>query len=138
MTDHLTPKKRSWHMSQIRSKNTKPELMVRKALHKLGFRFRLHKKELPGTPDIYLKKLNLVIFVHGCFWHNHNCNISKIPKSNTEYWLKKLKSNKKRDKIHYKDLKLKKYNVLIIWECEIKKNIKNFDNYINDVMNKIK
>ena len=84
--DHLTRKKRSWNMSRIRSSNTKPELIVRKLLHLLGYRFRLHKKDLPGKPDIVLKKYKTVIFVHGCFWHQHKgCNRSNIPKSNKYY-----------------------------------------------------
>lgn len=105
MADHLTKEKRSWNMSRIRSKNTKPEIIVRSLLHRAGYRFRLHRKDLPGKPDIVLPKYKTVIFVHGCFWHRHKgCKRSNIPKSNKEYWIPKIQKNTKRDKIHYKSL----------------------------------
>ncbi|HDZ76892.1 MAG TPA: DNA mismatch endonuclease Vsr [Candidatus Omnitrophica bacterium] len=121
MADTLTPDKRSWNMSRIRSTNTKPEMIVRKLLHSLGCRFRLHKKDLPGKPDIVLKKYKIVIFVHGCFWHQHKrCKRSNIPKSNMSYWKPKLNRNTKRDNQHKADLKRADWRTIVIWECETK------------------
>jgi len=119
--DHLTKDKRSWNMRLIRSKDTKPEVIVRSTLHKLGYRFRLHKKDLPGKPDIVLKKYNTIIFVHGCFWHQHKgCKRATIPKTNREYWLPKLEKNKKKDQKYRFLLKKMGWNVITIWECETK------------------
>ena len=99
--DHINKEKRSWNMGRISSKNTKPEIIVRSALHKAGFRFRLHRKDLPGKPDIILPKYKTVIFVHGCFWHAHKgCKRSNLPKSNLQYWTNKLEKNIQRDKKH--------------------------------------
>jgi len=121
MADHLTSKKRSWNMSLIRSANTAPEIIVRKLLYSLGCRFRLHKKDLPGKPDIVLKKYKTVIFVHGCFWHQHKrCKRSNIPKSNTSYWKPKLSNNIKRDIQHKTDLRKLGWRTITIWECETK------------------
>ena len=121
MADHLTSKKRSWNMSLIRSANTAPEIIVRKLLHSIGCRFRLHKKDLPGKPDIVLKKYKTVIFVHGCFWHQHKrCKRSNIPKSNTSYWKPKLSNNIKRDIQHKTDLRKLGWRTITIWECETK------------------
>jgi DNA mismatch endonuclease (patch repair protein) len=108
-------------MSKIRSKNTKPEIYIRKILHNMGFRFRLHQRHLPGTPDIILKKWNTVIFVHGCFWHQHNCRFTYYPSSNVEYWKPKLEKNINRFKEDRLLLKQKGWNVIVIWECQIKK-----------------
>ncbi len=110
----------SYRMSRITGKDTNPERYVRSILHKNGFRFSLHKKDLPGKPDIVLKKYKTVINVNGCFWHHHNCGRYKIPKNNRKFWLKKFKDNKKRDKIN--SLKIKKigWKVLKIWECQLK------------------
>jgi DNA mismatch endonuclease, patch repair protein len=117
--DQLTKDKRSANMSKIRSVNTKPELLVRSYLHKNGFRYRL-KNNLPGKPDIYLKKYMTVIFVHGCFWHSHkNCKRSGMPKSNIKYWENKLDKNKERDKRVIKVLKKKRLKVIVIWECQV-------------------
>jgi len=108
-------------MSRIRSKDTKPELIVRSLLHRMGFRFRLHRKDLPGKPDIVLPKYKTVIFVHGCFWHGHKgCRRSNVPKSNQEYWVPKINRNIQRDKEHYKQIKKMGWKVLVIWECECK------------------
>jgi len=111
---------RSKNMRAIKSKNTKPELLVRRLLHSLGFRFRLHAKKLPGTPDIVLKKYNAVIFVHGCFWHGHNCHLFSTPKTRTEFWFKKINANKRRDKLACKKLTSNGWRVLYIWECALK------------------
>jgi len=118
--DKLTKEQRSRIMSSIKSKNTKPEILVRSLLHSMGYRFRIHKKDLPGSPDIYLKKYNAVIFVNGCFWHQHkNCKHGHIPKTNTEYWIEKLERNVERDQKNYKLLNEMGIHWLVIWECEI-------------------
>jgi DNA mismatch endonuclease, patch repair protein len=117
--DNLSKKKRSWNMSRIRSKNTKPELLVRSLLHRLGYRFRVHVNKLPGKPDIVLKKHKTVIFVHGCFWHRHaGCKDAAKPKSNTEFWMEKLRQNVKRDRRVIRELESLGLRVHIIWECE--------------------
>lgn len=108
-------------MSRIRSTDTKPEIIVRSLLHRLGFRFRKNVKTLPGKPDIVLKKHNAIIFVHGCFWHRHkDCKRSKIPKSRQDYWKPKLEKNVLRDEQHINELKKQGWRVLTVWECEIK------------------
>lgn len=110
-------------MRRIRSKDMKPELIVRSIVHRLGYRFRLHAKELPGKPDIVRRKCKQAIFVHGCFWHLHpkkNCRDSRLPKSNTGYWHVKLKRNVERDKRAVRLLKKDLWRVLVIWECETK------------------
>ena len=100
---------RSWNMSRIRSKDTKPEILVRKAIHAKGYRFRLHEKKLPGKPDLVLAKHRLVIFVNGCFWHRHEgCKLSTNPKSNTDFWERKFSDNVRRDEQNKKKLQLKK------------------------------
>ncbi len=121
--DKLSPDRRSANMSKISSKNTSPELTVRKLVHSLGYRYRLHKTDLPGKPDLVFSKLRKVIFVHGCFWHHHlekSCIDSRIPRSNTGYWLPKLEGNVERDKQIIKLLKKEGWSVLVIWECETK------------------
>ena len=126
MTDHLSPAERSRNMKKIKSKNTKPEKIVRSLLHSNGFRFRLHNKNLPGKPDITLNKYNTVIFVNGCFWHHHkNCRRANIPKSNKGYWIPKIEKNKVRDKQNIAELKKLKWKVLVVWECEVK-NLEKF------------
>jgi len=121
MVDHLTKKKRSWNMSRIRSKDTKPEIIVRSLLHGMGYRFRLHRKDLPGRPDIVLPKYKTVIFVHGCFWHGHRgCKRSNIPKSNQEYWIPKINRNIERDQKNSAILRRVGWKVMKIWECECK------------------
>ena len=108
-------------MSLIRSKNTNPELIIRKTLHQLGFRFRLHRKDLPGRPDIVLTKYKRVIFVNGCFWHGHNCKRGdSFPKTNKEFWQNKILKNRERDKKTEKLLQEHGWKVITIWECELK------------------
>ena len=121
--DNLSKEQRSVNMSRIRSKNTKPEIKFRKKLHSLGYRYSLHKKDLPGKPDLYLKKHNLAIFIHGCFWHQHGCRYSVIPKSNKKYWELKLKNNTLRDEKNLKKLNQIGVNYEIVWECQIKEQI---------------
>lgn len=107
-------------MRRVGQKNTKPEMVVRKFLHGNGYRFRLHRKDLPGHPDIVLPKHRAAIFVHGCFWHGHSCRRGKRPATNTEFWDKKLLGNLERDKANYKKLSALGWRVVVIWECEIK------------------
>lgn len=124
MTDKLTPDRRSWNMSRIRSKNTRTEMGVRSLIHSMGFRYRLHRKDLPGKPDIVFSKYKTVIFVHGCFWHRHEgCKITTTPKSNTEFWEKKFAYNVKRDIEHQGKLKEMGWKVLIVWQCELKNKV---------------
>jgi len=117
MADIVTKSERSKIMSRIRSKNTKPEMKIRKALHKLGFRYRIHNHNLPGKPDIVLKKYRTIIQVKGCFWHGHSCRDGHIPKSRQEYWKPKLKKNKDRDLKNEKKLKELGWNLIVLWEC---------------------
>jgi len=108
-------------MSQISGKDTKPEMIVRKFLHGNGFRYGLHRKDLPGKPDLVLLKYNSVIFVHGCFWHAHeDCKYFKIPKTRTEWWKEKLYKNKDRDERHIQELEEMGWNVIVVWECDLK------------------
>lgn len=111
-------------MSKIRGKNTKPEMILRSALFKKGFRFRIHQEDLPGKPDIVLSKYKTAIFVHGCFWHYHkDCREGRIPSTNSKFWKEKLERNIKRDNNNIESLKLLGWNVLIVWECEIEKQL---------------
>ncbi|MEG6503341.1 MULTISPECIES: very short patch repair endonuclease [unclassified Desulfovibrio] len=119
--DVLTPEQRHKNMSRIRSSNTKPEKTVRSLLHRLGYRFRLNVRKLPGTPDIVLPKYKTVIFVHGCFWHRHSgCKEASIPKTNTEKWMNKFSENIQRDNRAVQALEQAGWSVFVIWECEIK------------------
>jgi DNA mismatch endonuclease (patch repair protein) len=119
MVDHLTPSLRSWNMGRISSKNTAPELHVRRALHKRGYRYRLHVSRLPGKPDIVLPSIRTAVFVHGCFWHRHaGCRQCTTPRSNVAYWIPKLEGNRKRDAEHRRALRKEKWRVVIIWACE--------------------
>jgi DNA mismatch endonuclease (patch repair protein) len=133
MADNLTKAERSWNMSRIKSGNTKPELAVRSILHRMGYRFSLHKKSLPGKPDIILPKHKCVIFVHGCFWHRHKgCKEATNPKTRIQFWKEKFRGNVIRDKRNQKELRKNRWRFLVIWECEINKKsqiinrIKNF------------
>lgn len=120
MSDNLSPETRSRTMSQIKSKDTLPELKVRKLLHKNGFRFRLHRKDLPGCPDIILPRYKTVIFINGCFWHQHpNCSRATMPKTNRKYWQEKLDKNVVRDRDNATAYEATQWQRVIIWECEI-------------------
>lgn len=119
--DTLSKKDRSALMSRIRSKDTRPELKVRSILHRLGYRFRLHRKDLPGKPDIVLPRFKKIIFVQGCFWHGHNCTLASKPKSNQAYWKKKIITNRERDRKVKKALRQMGWQVLELWECEIRR-----------------
>jgi DNA mismatch endonuclease (patch repair protein) len=121
MTDIVAPGKRSLMMANIQGKNTKPELTVRKILFSQGFRYRLHRRDLPGVPDIVFPKKKIALFIHGCFWHQHSkCKFAKFPSSNTEFWREKLSKNIERDRKNVNSLIAQGWRVLTIWECETK------------------
>lgn len=118
--DIVSPEKRSRMMAGIKGKNTKPERVVRKLVHGMGFRFRLHRKDLPGSPDLVFPRMRRVIFVHGCFWHRHpGCRLAYTPKSNTQFWIDKLEANTRRDAQALKALDALGWEVLMVWECEV-------------------
>lgn len=118
MVDIVAPAVRSRMMGSIRAKNTSPEKLVRKMLFSAGFRFRLHRRDLPGSPDIVLAKYRIAIFVHGCFWHSHeHCRYFRLPASNTEFWAQKLRKNVQRDKLNRDALVRAGWRVFVIWEC---------------------
>lgn len=120
--DHLDSRARSENMRSIRSRNTAPEIAVRSLLHRLGYRFRLHVKDLPGKPDIVLPKYGKVIFVHGCFWHQHpRCKQIRAPKTRVFYWVPKFEKNRQRDKLHCRSLRELGWEPIIVWECELAK-----------------
>lgn len=120
MADIFTKRKRSEVMSRIRGKDTKPEVSFRKALHRLGFRYRLHAKGLPGKPDIVLPKYRTAIFVHGCFWHGHRpCKVYRLPKTNREFWAEKIAGNRSRDRRNVKALLGDGWRVAVVWECAL-------------------
>jgi DNA mismatch endonuclease (patch repair protein) len=122
--DIWSEEKRSEVMSRIRSKNTKPELALRSAIHSLGYRFRLHKKELPGKPDLAFPRYHVAVFVHGCFWHQHKgCIDGKIPKSRQDYWIPKFRRTADRDKAARKALRHAGWTPLVVWECEVEKDL---------------
>lgn len=137
MADVHSPETRSYNMSRIRSKNTKPEVLLRKVLFNNGFRFRLHQKNLPGKPDIVLKKYRTVIFVHGCFWHGHkNCRYFVVPKTRTEWWLNKIAINRKNDAKKKAALKAAGWRIMEVFECELKKD--KLNSTVTKLINNIK
>lgn len=128
--DTLTEAQRSERMSRIRSKNTAPELAVRQALFALGYRYQLHRKDLPGKPDLVFPSRKKIVFVHGCFWHAHGgCKVANLPKSRTEFWQAKFQRNIERDKVNEKALRRMGWSTLTVWECEISRN----DGYLRKV-----
>lgn len=121
--DSVSSEQRSWNMSRIKAKDTKIEVLVRQYLFSKGYRFRKNDKRYPGKPDVVLPKYKTVIFVNGCFWHMHkNCKYGRIPKSNVDYWKLKLERNVQNDKKHYKELEKEGWRVIVLWECELKKD----------------
>jgi len=119
--DKLSPERRSANMARIRSQNTSPELTLRKLIHGLGYRFRLHRNDLPGKPDLVFPSRKKVIFVHGCFWHQHSeCRDGRVPGSRLEYWGPKLRRNQERDALAQSSLKVQGWRCLAVWECELK------------------
>jgi DNA mismatch endonuclease, patch repair protein len=120
MVDVLTQEQRRLNMSRIRARNTKPELLLRSGLHGRGLRFRLHRRDLPGCPDLVFPRFRTVIFVHGCFWHRHQCHLFKMPQTRPDFWRKKIEANVARDKLVIARLHHQKWRVLVIWECAIR------------------
>lgn len=121
MADVLTPSQRSFNMSRIRGKNTSPEMLVRRLVHRLGFRYRLHSAKLPGKPDLVFASRRKVIFVHGCYWHIHDCAYGRVkPKTNAEFWETKRRSNVDRDERNLASLKAAGWKTLVVWECAIR------------------
>ena len=119
MWDRLTPAERSAQMRRIRKTDTRPEMCARRAAHALGYRFRLHRRDLPGTPDLVFPRLRKVVMVNGCFWHQHEgCRLARLPRSRPEYWLPKLERNRARDAQNLVALEASGWNVLTLWECE--------------------
>lgn len=137
MPDLFTQEQRHNCMSRIRNKNTKPELKLRHALWSIGFRYRINDKRLPGSPDIVLPKYHTVIFVHGCFWHGHkDCKNATTPKTNTDFWKAKITRNQERDQEVWRRLEAKGWYVLIVWECELRKD--RFEGTVDDVAESIR
>ncbi|MBX3493168.1 MAG: DNA mismatch endonuclease Vsr [Parvibaculum sp.] len=120
MADVVSPAVRSRMMSGIRGKDTKPELLIRRGLHALGFRYRLHDKRLPGKPDLVFSMHRAVIFVHGCFWHGHDCHLFKWPSTREDFWREKITANRKNDAKHLAALRARGWRVLVVWECALK------------------
>jgi DNA mismatch endonuclease (patch repair protein) len=120
MADVLTPEQRRLNMSRIRGRDTKPEMLLRRSLHARGFRFRLHRRDLPGCPDLVFPGLHAVIFVHGCFWHGHNCTMFKLPATRTEFWAAKISGNQKRDVRALQDLSAAGWRTFVLWECDLR------------------
>lgn len=132
MIDIVDKATRSRIMAQVKSKNTKPEIIVRRFLHRLGYRFRLHRGDLPGSPDIVLPKYKIVVFVHGCFWHKHaSCYYATAPATRADFWEKKLNHNVIRDAQQIRKLNESGWRVMIIWECGLKHNPLNLDKILN-------
>lgn len=132
--DTVSKKKRSEIMSKVKSKNTRPEILIRKALFAKGFRYRINVKSLPGSPDIVLKKYKAVIFLHGCFWHGHDCKYGKLPATNTKFWKEKQERNKERDQRKIRELQTLGWKVIVIWECKIKKKA-DLEKVLNKLQN---
>jgi DNA mismatch endonuclease (patch repair protein) len=120
MTDVLTPEQRRLNMSRIRGRDTKPELVLRRGLHARGLRFRLNRRDLPGCPDLVFPRFRAVAFVHGCFWHLHDCPMFRWPATRTDFWRKKIQGNKQRDQDVQDSLIREKWRVLVIWECALR------------------
>jgi len=119
MVDVHSKTQRSYNMSQIKCKNTKPEMIVRSLVHRMGYRYSLHRKDLPGKPDLVLTRHSKIIFVHGCFWHMHNCRYGRVkPKTRAKFWQKKRQGNVERDRKNLRQLRKDGFKVLVIWECQ--------------------
>ncbi|GAC1634438.1 MAG: very short patch repair endonuclease [Candidatus Acidiferrum sp.] len=118
--DNLSPDKRSKQMSLVRSKDTKPEMAVRRLVHRLGYRYRLHRTDLPGKPDLVFPSQKKIIFVHGCFWHAHECRLGRMPKSRLRYWRRKIRRNNDRDTLTLRRLRGMRWRCLVLWECQLR------------------
>lgn len=135
MVDRLTPEKRSQLMARIGPKNTKPELIVRRMLHAAGWRYRLHRKGLPGTPDIVFGSRKVALFVHGCFWHGHHCKLGRLPKTRPEFWSDKIDGNRARDARKVDQLVKQGWRVMTIWQCSLKDrsgSLHEIETFLND------
>lgn len=120
MADRVTPERRSFIMSKVGQKNTAPEMTLRRALHARGFRYRLHRRDLPGAPDLVFPSRQKVVFVHGCFWHGHDCRWGRAPKSRGEYWLPKIEANRVRDNLALTKLSDMGWQTFVVWQCELR------------------
>lgn len=118
--DRLTKERRSWLMSRVKGRDTTPEIAVRSMIHRMGYRFRLYRADLPGKPDIVFGPRRKVVFVHGCFWHGHNCGKARVPQSNGRFWKDKMDENRSRDRRHVRALAKTGWKVLVVWQCELK------------------
>lgn len=135
MVDTLTKEARSALMAKVRGKDTKPELVVRRTLHALGYRYRLQAQELPGRPDIVMRPRQKAIFVHGCFWHRHpDCRLASTPKTRTEFWKRKFEANVERDRRNIEVLVADGWRVLIVWECQTRKNFDALPSVLNSFL----
>ena len=135
MADVHNRTQRRRNMSAIRGRDTKPEVVLRRLLHRRGLRYRLHDTGLPGKPDLVFPQFNAVLFVHGCFWHQHsNCKIASLPKTNVEFWTKKLSGNKERDFRNYRELVTSGWRVGVIWECATRKKEFDLDRLVNNIL----
>ena len=121
MVDNLSPEERSRLMSRVRGKDTKPEMVVRRLAHRLGYRFRLHRRDLPGSPDLVFPGRKKVVFVHGCYWHRHDCKKATTPKTNVDFWQKKFDDNIMRDNKNLSDLAEMGWETMVVWQCEAEK-----------------
>lgn len=128
MADVLSPEQRKFNMSRIRGKDTKPEMLIRRGIHKRGLRYRLHDRALPGRPDLVFPKYRIVVFVHGCFWHAHGCSLFKLPKTREDFWKTKLLANVQRDHKATEMLISAGWRVLIIWECGLRSGARKNEN----------
>ena len=123
--DTLTPTQRSARMAKIRGRDTKPEMVVRRLLHRLGYRYRLHRTDLPGNPDIVFGQRRKAVFIHGCFWHRHSdpaCRLARLPKSRLDFWVPKLTANMARDLRNHDELRTLGWDILVVWECELRQS----------------
>ena len=137
MADRITKAHRSWNMSRIRGKDTIPDRQVRSLLHCLGYRFRIHRNDLPGNPDIVLPRYQAVVLVHGCFWHRHGgCKYAYTPKSRIQFWQQKFADNVKRDALNLKSLETAGWRVIVVWECELK-DVQSLQNRLRGELNRI-
>lgn len=134
--DTLNPEQRSERMSRVRGRDTKPELLIRKVLHARGYRYRLHDKKLPGTPDLSFPGRRKAVFVHGCFWHMHEgCPLARMPKSRLEFWRPKLEGNRARDAVKLGQLRALGWDVMVVWECQLReldKLVTRIETFLND------
>jgi DNA mismatch endonuclease (patch repair protein) len=134
MADVLSPEQRSYCMSRIRGKDTKPELLIRNGLFRLGFRYRLHQRALPGCPDLVFRKYRAVVFVHGCLWHKHDCELFRWPRTNAKFWRTKLATNHRNDRKNLAALNAAGWRILTVWECALRgRHKRNTDSVLSEI-----